>query len=75
MRHQLLIPLLLALLMQLDRGEVTEKEVELLGRDLGPLEAQLDLAADTNDKTNLSTKPHWMTDKVGQIVHMYAMYV
>lgn len=58
-----MIPLLVALEMQLEHGEVTEKEVELLGRDLGGTEAQLDLAGETS-KGNLATKPQWITDKV-----------
>lgn len=62
-RHQLLIPLLVALYMQLDQGEVTEREIGLLGRGLGGVEAQLDLAGDTG-KTSVTTKPHWISEKV-----------
>lgn len=56
-------PLLVALNMQLDHGQVMEKEIELLGKGLGGVEAQLDLAGDTG-KTSLVTKPHWISDKV-----------
>ena len=64
-RHQLLVPLLVALNVLLEQGEVTEKELELLGRTMGGVEAQLDLAAagDTG-KNNLASKPQWISDKV-----------
>lgn len=55
-----MIPLLVALSMQLDQGEVMEEELEQLGKDLGGVEAQLDLAG----KTSLATKPQWISDKV-----------
>ncbi len=65
-RHQLLLPLLIGLEMQLDQDEITEKEVKLLGRDLGGIGPQLDLVETReNDKSPLlATKPKWITDKV-----------
>ena len=65
-RHQLLIPLLVALYTQLDQGEVTEREIGLLGRGLGGVEAQLDLAAGDTGKTmaSVNTKPQWISEKV-----------
>ena len=43
-RNQLLVPLLVALNVLLEQGEVTEKELTA-GRTMGGVEAQLDLAA------------------------------
>lgn len=63
----MLLPLLVALNMQLDGGEATAKEVELLGRDLGSVEAQLDLAGDTG-RSSLASKPQWISDKVRERV-------
>lgn len=71
-RHQLLIPLLVGLDMQQDRDLITEKEVGLLGKGLGELAAQLDLAVTgAENKSNLVAKPHWMTDKV-EVMHCRA---
>ncbi len=63
-QHQILVPVLIALEMQLEQGKVTVKEVECLGRNLGELDAQLDLAGDTNNRGELLSKPKWITDKV-----------
>lgn len=62
-RHQLLFPLLVALEIQLSQGEITEKEMELLGANLGDLEAQLELAGEAG-ASNLAAKPSWVADKV-----------
>lgn len=62
-KHQLLFPLLVALEMKKDQGEITPRELELLGRDMGDLDSQLDAAGDSN-KSNLASKPRWVTDKV-----------
>ena len=62
-KHQLLFPLLVALEMKKDQEEVTPRELQLLGRNLGGLDSQLDLAGESN-KSNLASKPTWITDKV-----------
>lgn len=62
-QHQLFFPLLVALETQLGQGEITEAELELLGRSLGELDAQLDLAGESNT-SNTAAKPQWIADKV-----------
>ena len=59
-RHQLLFPLLVALGVQLEQGEITDRELDMLGKDLGDIDAQLDLA----EETSATTKPQWIVDKV-----------
>lgn len=49
--------------MQLDQAEITEKELELLGKNLEDLDAQLDLTGETS-AGNLAMKPQWIADKV-----------
>ena len=63
-QHQLLLPLLVALETEFEQGKITEKEVKYLGKNLGELDAQLDLATDTNTRGSLQAKPKWISDKV-----------
>lgn len=58
-----MFPLLVALEMQLGQGNITEIELELIGKNLGGLDAQLDLTGEGN-ASNLAMKPQWIADKV-----------
>ena len=64
-RHQLLIPLLVGLEMQLHKEYMTKKELELLGRNLDGIGTQLDLIETNESKDHhVVKKPQWITDKV-----------
>lgn len=62
-RHQLLLPMLVQLELELEKGTVDCKEVELICSNLGGLAAHLECA--DMEETILCKKPHWVTDEVG----------
>ena len=63
-RHQLLIPLLVALELEVEIGKVASKEVDQLGNKLGRLAAELE---DMETMVTVHCKePHWVTDEVSK---------
>lgn len=63
-RHQLLFPLMIGIETQLKERKITDKEVELLGANLGGLGIQLDLINSETERQQLLVKPQWTNDKV-----------
>lgn len=59
-----MIPLLVELELELEKGKVDIKEVELLCRNLGGLAAQLECVEVEEKDIVLHKKPHWVTDEV-----------
>lgn len=74
-RHQLLFPMLLAMEMQREQqGGFTERELETLGKDLGSVDSQLELAGESS-VSSLATKPPWIDDKVSNAMLCYAYHI
>ena len=65
-RHQILLPFMVAVELLVRQGKMTYQECELLSRDLGGLEPQLDskLREDNGQRNNI---PVWISRKVGAI--------
>ena len=74
-RHQFLISLLVALELEVGKGKVDSREMDLLCSNFGGLAAQLDLIDLEGQETGQCRKPHWVTYEVSQSgdEHMVSM--
>lgn len=61
-RHQTLFPLLVSLEMLLAERKAMEDEYQLLGKELNPVEVQLEILLNSSE-LNMD-KPHWISDQV-----------
>ena len=62
-RHQVLLPLLVALEAQLANGKLTREEYQLLGEEGCSVEAQLGVLIGAGGGSVVE-RPHWVTDQV-----------
>ena len=64
-KHQILLPFVVALEIQLSQGKLSAEEFQLLGREFAPVEGQIDAQLQTkNDEHGSAQKPEWVTDEV-----------
>ena len=66
-RHQTLLPFLIALDNLLAQGKLSVQEFQFLGREIAPVEAQLDVQLQSKKAESAvvhDQKPEWITDEV-----------
>ena len=66
-RHQILLPFMVAVELLVREGKMTQRECQLLSRDIGGLESQLDSKLTEDRGQGGNAIPAWISRKVSAI--------